>query len=161
MERLKYFTVTLIIIILDQFSKFEVRRLIKYGDIIKVTDKFLWLTNISNNGAAFSISFGSGTFNRIFFITFSIITIFIITYLAFKTKSKLEAFAFFMILGGAFGNLIDRIYSGKVTDFIWVDFPDVIMQRWPVFNVADSSIVIALILIVINSLFFSRKMEVK
>ncbi len=161
MNRLKYLSITLLIIILDQISKFQIRKLIRYGDVIKVTKSFLWITNISNKGAAFSISFGSDQFNKIFFILFSILTIILIGYLAFKTKSKLEMIAFFMILGGAFGNLIDRITQGAVTDFVWVDFPDVIMQRWPVFNVADSSIVVALVLIIINTLFFSRKTEVQ
>ncbi len=161
MNRIKYFGITFLIIILDQLSKLYVIKSIRYGDIIKVTDKFLWITNISNKGAAFSIGFGSDEFNRIFFIIFSIITIIIIAYFAFKTKSNLESIAFFMILGGAFGNLIDRIIRGGVTDFIWVDFPDVIMQRWPVFNIADSSIVVALALIIINSLFFSQKTEVQ
>jgi signal peptidase II len=91
----------------------------------------------------------------------SIITIFIVFYLALKTKSKLEIIAFFLILGGAFGNLIDRIVQGGVTDFIWVDFPNFIMDRWPVFNIADSSIFIALCLIMIKMLFFTEETEVK
>ncbi len=62
-----------------------------------------------------------------------------------------------MILGGAFGNLIDRIFFGGVTDFIWWDFPDFIMERWPVFNIADSSIVVAICLLVVYYLFFREE----
>ena len=161
MNRLKYLWISLLVIILDQFSKFEVRKLIAYGHTVKLTKKFFWLTNITNHGAAFSFSIGSDNLNRIFFIVFSLITIIIIFYLALKTKSKLEMIAFFLILGGAFGNLIDRIVLGGVTDFVWVDFPDFIMERWPVFNIADSSIFIALGLLIIKSLFFTEKTEVK
>ena len=160
MQKLKYLFITIFIVLLDQISKYEVRHLIKYGQVIKVTPKFLWITNITNKGAAFSLSFGSSELNRIIFIIVSIITIFIISYLGYKSKSKIETTAFFLILGGAFGNLIDRIFNGGVTDFIWTDFPDIIMERWPIFNVADSSIVIALGLIIIESLFFAKKTEV-
>ena len=61
-----------------------------------------------------------------------------------------------MILGGAIGNLTDRIIFGSVTDFIWCDFPDFIMQRWPIFNIADSSIVIAMILLFISTIFLKN-----
>jgi len=160
MQKLKYLLITIFIVLLDQISKYEVRHLIDYGQVIKITPKFLWITNIANKGAAFSLSFGSPELNRIIFIIVSIITIFIISYLGYKSKSKIETIAFFLILGGAFGNLIDRIFNGGVTDFIWTDFPDIIMERWPIFNVADSSIVIALGLIIIESLFFAKKTEV-
>ena len=160
MQKLKYLFITIFIILLDQISKYEIRHLIGYGDVIKLTDKFLWLTNVTNKGAAFSLSFGPDELNRVIFIVVSIITIFIISYIAYQSKSKMEITAFSLILGGAFGNLIDRIFNGGVTDFIYVDFPDIIMERWPVFNVADSSIVIALVLIIIESLFFAKKTEV-
>ena len=161
MKRLKYLWITFLIILLDQFSKYEIRKMIQYGHTIKLTKKIFWLTNITNHGAAFSFSIGSDSLNRLFFIVFSIITIIVIFYLALKTKSKLEIIAFFLILGGAFGNLIDRIIHGGVTDFVWVDFPDFIMERWPVFNIADSSIFVALGLLIIKSLFFTEKKEVK
>ncbi len=161
MNRLKYLWITFAVVLLDQISKYEIKKIIGYGNTIKITEKFLWLTNITNHGAAFSFSIGSDSTNRIFFIVLSIITIFIVFYLALKTKSKLEIIAFFLILGGAFGNLIDRIVQGGVTDFIWVDFPNFIMDRWPVFNIADSSIFIALCLIMIKMLFFTEETEVK
>ena len=76
-------------------------------------------------------------------------------------KNKLEIFYFALILGGALGNLIDRIFIGSVTDFIWCDFPDIIMTRWPIFNIADSSIVIAMILMIASTLFHKDKYEEK
>jgi signal peptidase II len=130
-----------------------------YGEPIKITSQFFWLTHVQNTGAAFSLSLGSAVVNRIFFIVFSIIAIVILFFMQKKTESKVEKIAYSMILGGAFGNLIDRIFFGGVTDFIWWDFPDFIMERWPVFNIADSSIVVAICLLVVYYLFFEKKIK--
>ncbi|MCF7913454.1 MAG: signal peptidase II [Candidatus Cloacimonetes bacterium] len=150
---LPYFWVSFLVIVLDQVSKHMIKSSIEPGQIIKLTPKFVWLTYVQNTGAAFSFSFGNADLNRLLFIIISLIAISIIIYLSINSKNKLEMFSFALILGGALGNLIDRILLGSVTDFIWCDFPDLIMQRWPVFNLADSSIVIAIILIIGYSLF--------
>jgi signal peptidase II len=126
-------------------------------EVIKITDSFFWLTYVENTGAAFSMSFGSELFNRIFFIVVSVLIILLIIYMSKKSDSKTEQVAFAMIIGGAIGNLIDRILIGSVTDFIWWDFFDLIMERWPVFNLADSAIVVAVVLIVIKAVFDSNK----
>ena len=148
---LPYSWVSLIVIFIDQVSKYVVRISIEPGQIIKLSPKLIWLTLVQNSGAAFSFSFGNPLLNRILFITISIIAIVFIIYLSNKSKNKLEIFSFALILGGAIGNLIDRIFMGSVTDFIWCDFLDVIMIRWPVFNLADSSIVIAIGLMIIST----------
>ena len=153
---LPYGWVSLIVIIFDQVSKYVIRSSIEPGQIIKLTPKLIWLTSIQNTGAAFSFSFGNPLLNRILFIIISIIAIILIVYLSAKSKNKLEIFSFALILGGAIGNLVDRIFMGSVTDFIWCDFPDVIMTRWPVFNVADSSIVIAIVLMIASTLFIKE-----
>jgi signal peptidase II len=130
-----FWWLSILIVLIDQTTKFFVRNFINFGsdNIIKITDKFFWLTHVQNTGAAFSISFGNLIFNKIFFITFTLVAIFIIIYVSKNSKSKIEQFAFALILGGAIGNLIDRIIFGSVTDFIWWDFADFIMERWPVF----------------------------
>lgn len=156
MKRSSYLWLTLLIIILDQASKILVRNLIDLHDVIKITPKFLWLTNINNTGAAFSLSLGNDLLNRIVFIFVSFIAIFIIFMLKNKSQKKIEHIIYAMILGGAIGNLIDRIIRGSVTDFIWCDFPDFIMQRWPVFNLADSFINIAIALLLIFTFFFNQ-----
>ncbi len=158
---LPYGWVSLIVILIDQVSKYVVRNSIEPGQIIKLTPKLIWLTFVQNTGAAFSFSFGNPLLNRILFIIISIIAIIFIVYLSAKSKNKLEIFSFALILGGAIGNLIDRVIMGSVTDFIWCDFPDVIMTRWPVFNFADSSIVIAIILMIASTLFYKEKHEEK
>ena len=151
-----YYWLSLIVIIFDQVSKYVIRSSIEPGQIIKLTPKLIWLTSIQNTGAAFSFSFGNPLLNRILFIFISTIAIFLIVYLSSKSKNKLEIFSFALILGGAIGNLIDRIFMGSVTDFIWCDFPDVIMTRWPVFNIADSSIVIAIVLMIASTIFIKE-----
>ena len=161
MRSLPFYWVSLIVIILDQVSKFVVRSLIEPGHIIELTPKLIWLTSVQNTGAAFSFSFGNPLLNRILFIIISIVAISFIAYLSSKSKNKLEIFYFALILGGALGNLIDRIFIGSVTDFIWCDFPDIIMTRWPIFNIADSSIVIAMILMIASTLFHKDKYEEK
>ena len=94
-------------------------------------------------------------------IIISTVAIILIVYLSAKSKNKLEIFSFALILGGAIGNLIDRIFIGSVTDFIWCDFPDVIMTRWPIFNLADSSIVIAIVLMIASTIFIKEKHKEK
>jgi signal peptidase II len=152
-----WFGISVIIILLDQISKYFVRVNIDYGDIVRVTTKFFWLTNIRNTGAAFSFSFGNASVNRLVFIVISSLAAILLIYLILKSKNRTESFAYALILGGALGNLIDRIFLGSVTDFLWCDFPDWIMHRWPVFNIADSSIVVAIVILILYTLFWEKK----
>jgi signal peptidase II len=156
-KKYAYLWITLVVIITDQFSKLFVRHLLELGEIIKITPKIIWITYVQNTGAAFSLSFGTPGLNKIVFIIVSLLAIFLIFYLLSKTSSKIKKISFALILGGAVGNLIDRIALGSVTDFIWCDFPDAIMTRWPVFNIADSSIVIAITIMVGYTIFHKDK----
>lgn len=151
-NKFSFWWLSLFIILLDQISKIVVRNTLTPADIIKITPKFFWLTYVQNTGAAFSFSFGNVILNRVVFIIVTILAIVFVSYLKIISSSKLEHLSFALILGGAIGNLIDRIFIGSVTDFIWWDFPDVIMPRWPVFNLADSSIVIAVVLLLISAI---------
>jgi signal peptidase II len=148
---LPYFWVSLLVIIIDLISKHLIRNSLESGQIIKLTPKLIWLTLVQNTGAAFSFSFGNPLLNRILFIIISLIAIVFIIYLSTKSKNKLEVFSI--------GNLIDRIFMGSVTDFIWCDFPDLIMTRWPIFNLADSSIVVAVVLMIISTFYYKRTNE--
>ena len=154
---LPFYWVSLIVIILDQISKYVARNSIEPGEIIKLSPKLIWLTLVQNTGAAFSFSFGNPLLNRILFIIISTLAIILIIYMSIKSKNRMEILSFALIIGGAIGNLIDRILMGSVTDFIWCDFPDVIMTRWPIFNLADSSIVIAIFLMIVSMLFNKEK----
>jgi len=151
-----YFSITFLILILDQASKFIIRNYVDFGpsNYIKITKKFFWLTHVQNEGAAFSLSLGSDLVNRIVFVIISLLASGLLVRLILTSKSKVETLSFSLILGGALGNLIDRIFLGSVTDFIWWDFPDFIMHRWPVFNIADSAIVVAITIMIVFYLFF-------
>ena len=157
MKKYVYLWITLVVIIIDQISKVLVRNSLEIGEIVKITPKIIWITYVQNTGAAFSLSFGTPDLNKIVFIIVSLLAIFLIFYLLSKTSSIIEKISFALILGGAVGNLIDRIALGSVTDFIWCDFPDAVMTRWPVFNIADSSIVIAIAIMVAYTIFHRDK----
>jgi signal peptidase II len=156
-NRYRYFLISLAVIFLDQISKNIIRNTLEIGQVLKITNKFFWLTHVQNTGAAFSISLSNPVLNKFFFIIISILAIIFLIILIIKSRSKIEKIVFALILGGASGNLIDRIILGSVTDFLWCDFPDVIMKRWPVFNLADSSIVIAITILIFYMVFFSKK----
>ncbi|MFO7896029.1 MAG: signal peptidase II [Candidatus Cloacimonadales bacterium] len=158
MKKLNYFWISISIIVLDQLSKFAVRNWVDFGyrNVIKLTENFFWLTKVQNTGAAFSLSFGSVQLNRIIFISISLVAVVFLAYYIIKTSSKVEKIAFSLVLGGAVGNLLDRIFLGSVTDFIWWDFPDLIMERWPVFNIADSAIVVAMTILSIYYFFYMK-----
>ena len=106
-------------------------------------NNFLNFTLAFNHGAAFSFLSDAGGWQRWFFIIFSIIVILIITYILVKEKnSKYIAFSF--VIGGAIGNLYDRILYGYVIDFIEFHYNSF---YWPIFNIADIAISIGIILL--------------
>lgn len=146
--------IMLIVLILDQLTKVLVRSRMELYSSIDLIGKTLRLSHVENDGAAFSLSLPNPSYNRIFFIIVTLIALGFVLYLLYKAVHRIQVFAFGLVLGGAIGNLIDRIRYGRVTDFIDADFPDFIMQRWPVFNIADSAIVIAMVLIIIDVIFF-------
>ena len=106
-------------------------------------NNFLNFTLAFNHGAAFSFLSNAGGWQRWFFIIFSVIVILIITYILVKEKnSKYIAFSF--VIGGAIGNLYDRILYGYVIDFIEFHYNSF---YWPIFNIADIAISIGIILL--------------
>ena len=106
-------------------------------------NNFLNFTLAFNHGAAFSFLSNAGGWQRWFFIIFSLIVILIITYILVKEKnSKYIAFSF--VIGGAIGNLYDRILYGYVIDFIEFHYNSF---YWPIFNIADIAISIGIILL--------------
>lgn len=153
---IKYLWISFCIIIADQITKIMVRSMMS-NESFPVMGDFFRMTHVQNFGAAFSMSFGGPGLNRIVFITISIIFLILIYYVMNKSNSKTEWLAYSLVIGGAIGNLIDRIILGSVTDFLDFDFPDFIMQRWPIFNIADSSIVVAISILLIYYLFFEKK----
>jgi|WetSurMetagenome_2_1015567.scaffolds.fasta_scaffold248301_2 signal peptidase II len=157
MKNFKWLWLSLSVIILDQISKAIIRHFMTEGQSIPILGKFFMLTYTQNTGAAFSLSLGNPSVNRVFFIIITFIAVGFILYLLNLSQSKWQNMGLALVVGGALGNVIDRIFLGSVTDFLDCDFPDIIMQRWPIFNLADSSIVIAICILAIYILFFEHK----
>jgi signal peptidase II len=127
-----------LVAIIDQLTKLLVLKRFKFGERFNVVDNFFDLTLVFNKGAAFSFLADAGGWQKWFFIAVAIIAIGFLLYLLAKHGGqKLFAFGVTMILGGAIGNVIDRIAYGQVTDFLlfyWKSY------YFPAFNMADSAI---------------------
>jgi signal peptidase II len=136
------------IIVLDQLTKFIVNRTMPLHQSIPVIDDLFSLTYVRNTGAAFGMLAGSSAeFRWPFLVLFSVVAIGFIIMMLRRLPDReiglITALAF--ILGGAIGNLIDRIAYGEVIDFLdfyWSNY------HWPAFNVADSFITIGVIITV-------------
>jgi signal peptidase II len=155
MKRMYFWT--LLVVLLDQITKSLLRGAVPINTSKPVIGELLRWTHVQNPGAGFSLSLGSDSFDRAVFIAINILAGILLGWLIWKSRDKIEALCFALILGGDIGNLVDRFRLGGVTDFIDCDFPDFLMRRWPIFNVADSSIVVALVIFFIYSLFFEKK----
>lgn len=144
MRRLSYVLPIIIsIVFLDQLTKYLVVKNISPLDSIKILP-FLHLVNVRNTGAAF------GMFRNLsseFFILISVGAVIFVTYLLIKNAYNNVGLS--LLLGGAIGNLIDRLLYGKVVDFIDFSIGDF---HWPAFNVADSSLTIGIGLILFTSI---------
>lgn len=128
---------------LDQATKLWVDRNLTYADRIPVIEGFFYLTHVRNPGAAFSLfSTMDPTIRMTFFLIVALIAMAIVIsfYRKLLDSDRLSALALGLILGGALGNLIDRVTRGEVVDFLrfhlWSGY------SWPDFNLADSFIVV-------------------
>lgn len=140
-------------IALDLGSKHFMSGWLKFGDSKPVIPGFFQFTLVHNRGAAFGV--GSGWSTPIFLL-FSVVALIVVLYLfwSLKPNEKLTAIGLSMILGGAFGNIFDRIRMGYVVDFLDVYVKN---HHWPVFNIADSLITVGAVLMGIEMLVLSKK----
>jgi len=143
-----WFLVSGLVVLLDQLSKYwAVTHLIPYEP-----DPLLPMLNFTlayNTGAAFSFLHSAGDWHRWFFAGFSVTmsVVIAIWMVRVSSKARLQLFAYGLILGGAVGNLLDRIRVGYVVDFIDAYYSN---YHWPIFNLADSAICIAAVLLIID-----------
>jgi signal peptidase II len=138
-----------IIILFDQLTKITITQLFKYGEMQPVTS-FFNLVLVYNKGAAFSFLATQAGWQRYFFTGIGIAAALFIVYLLTRhAGQRLFCWALALILGGAVGNVIDRIMYGHVIDFL--DF-HVRNWHWPAFNVADSAICVGAVLFVVDEL---------
>lgn len=140
---------------LDLGSKHFMSGWLKFGQSISVIPGFFQFTLVHNRGAAFGI--GSNWSTPIFLI-FSFVALIVVVSLLFQLKphEKLSAIALAMIVGGAVGNIFDRIRLGYVVDFL-----DVYIQNhhWPVFNIADSLITVGAVLLGLDMIKQGKKSQ--
>ena len=137
------------IILIDQLTKITIEQRFEFGDVKPVTG-FFNVVLAYNKGAAFSFLASASGWQEAFLITIAVAaSVFILYLLARHGHQRLFALALAMILGGAVGNVIDRIAYGHVIDFLdfhWGDW------HWPAFNLADSAIVGGAALLIVDEL---------
>ena len=170
MKHLRVLWVTAAIFILDQVTKLYIEHTMRLHQSFPVFGNFFRITYVENHGMAFGIQPAHGGLLTVVAV---IVSLMIMYYLYQMKREKLSArVALAAILGGAIGNLFDRIRRGSVVDFLdsdffniripefklwFIEFDGYAMQRWPVFNVADIAITLGMILLFV--VVFTEKEE--
>ena len=142
------------VIVADQFTKFLVVASFARGEELPVTG-FMSLVLAYNSGAAFSFLAGAPGWQRWFFATIAAMASVFLVWMLKRGGSRMLCAGLTLILGGALGNLWDRIAIGKVVDFLLFHYGG---WSWPAFNVADSAITVGAALLILDS-FRQRRVE--
>jgi len=160
------FTVSLPIAFLDIITKKIVKSSFQYGESVRLLGNFLRFTYIENPGIAFGLFSDHHPLKNILLLLIGLAAVVFIFFMLRSSKNTFQRVSLAMILGGAFGNILERLFGyliyfgefkifyGRVVDFIDIGIGD---ARWPYFNVADSFITIGIVLLIIYSLFFENK----
>ena len=153
-----WLVVALAIIAADQLTKWAIIEWVSLYEKVPL-NSFINLTHQRNTGAAFSFLADAGGWQRWFFVTLSAVVSCVIVVWLWRIRDQGQtvlAAGLALVLGGAVGNLIDRIMLGYVTDFIQVWFGN---WAFPSFNIADAGITVGAALLIIDALFFSGREE--
>ena len=147
-----------IVVILDQLTKWMIVKWVPLYDKIPVNG-FINITHQRNTGAAFSFLADAGGWQRWFFVVLAIAVSGYISWWLWRIRTEGQVIlsaGLALVLGGAIGNVIDRLVLGSVVDFI-----QVLIAGWPFpsFNIADSAITVGAVLLIIDALFFSGRHE--
>jgi len=144
----KWYGLALLVLVLDQVSKTWFSANLEYARPWVITD-FFNFTLLHNTGAAFSFLSDSGGWQRWFFsVIAAVVSVVLVVWLArLDAAKRCEAAALGLVLGGALGNLMDRVQFGYVVDFIVVHYQN---NYWPAFNIADSAICVGAVLLLID-----------
>nr|EEK66219.1 Lipoprotein signal peptidase [Bacillus wiedmannii] len=147
-----YYVIALFVIAIDQISKWLIVKNMELGTSIPLIDNVLYITSHRNRGAAWGILENKMWF---FYIITVVFVVFIVIYMQKYAKTdKLLGISLGLILGGAIGNFIDRVFRQEVVDFIHVY---IFSYNYPVFNIADSALCIGVVLIIIQTLLEGKK----
>ncbi|PIC78179.1 signal peptidase II [Sporosarcina sp. P19] len=153
-----YYAIAALVIGLDQLTKWLIVKNMELGEHIAILDPYIALLSHRNRGAAWGMLEGK---MWLFFIVTIVVVVAIIYF--FHTegkKDRLLGVSLMLLLGGAIGNFIDRLVRGEVVDFISVLIP-VIHYDFPIFNVADAALTIAVILILLHVVLDEKKKKKK
>lgn len=144
----KYFSLSAVVVAVDLYTKHLTQQAFELGDQLMVTS-FFNLVRYHNEGAAFSFLADAGGWQKWFFTGISAVaSIFIIYLLKKHSNEKLFCWGLALVLGGALGNLYDRVTLGYVVDFLSFHLNDL---YWPAFNVADSAICVGVGMLLLDS----------
>ena len=139
----RIFIISFFVLLVDIVSKRLVVNFMSEFESISIIDKFFSLTYVKNTGVAFSMI--EGNVSLIVVIT-SVILFMLFKYIKDNSVSKIEVIGYSMVIGGAIGNLIDRVVLGYVIDFLEFNFWG---YGFPVFNLADTFIVIGVMILIL------------
>ena len=144
----KWFGISAVIVVLDLYTKHLIQNAFVYGEQLTITS-FFDLVRYHNEGAAFSFLADAGGWQKWFFSGVSMVAVVVITYLIKKHQNqKLFCTGLALVLGGAIGNLYDRLTLGYVVDFLSFHINGLF---WPAFNVADSAICVGVFFLLLDS----------
>jgi signal peptidase II len=151
---LRWLWLSVIVIVLDQATKYLASSQLQFHVPVPVMPSFNWFLS-HNTGAAFSFLSDAGGWQRWFFIGLAaVVAVIIVSWLKkLEGQQAWLAAALSLILGGAIGNVIDRIYHGYVIDFIQWYYES---YYWPSFNIADTAISVGAAILIIDGLFGSK-----
>jgi signal peptidase II len=146
---LPWLGIAVIVVLIDQFTKTLILGAFSVGGSHTVTS-FFNIVRVHNSGAAFSFLAGASGWQRWFFVGLGVLAaLFIVWMLRSHSGQRLFSWALALILGGAVGNVIDRLLHGYVVDFVQVHYGN---AYFPSFNVADSAITVGAVLLILDEL---------
>jgi signal peptidase II len=139
-----FYVVAAIVLVVDQITKFRISDLMFRGESVSVLGEFFRITYVHNEGAAFGLDLG-GRWS--FIVVTLVVAAFILFYYARTENTATARWALALILGGALGNLVDRVRIGEVVDFLHFSVSGI---SWPIFNVADIGVSVGVSLLAIH-----------
>lgn len=153
--------ILIVIALTDQLTKIWAVTELVEGETYQVFGNFFQFKLIYNEGGAMGTNFGGPSF---YLISAIAILILVFYFIYINRSQKFIAYSMALIAGGAVGNIIDRIQSGRVVDFLDFDFFDFNMfgrtiERWWTFNIADAAITVGIIILIVFILFFSKQLQ--
>ncbi len=153
-QLLKWLSISALVVAIDLYTKHLIQNAFEYGEHLTI-NSFFDLVRYHNEGAAFSFLADAGGWQKWFFSGVSMVAVVVITYLIKKHQNqKLFCFGLALVLGGAIGNLYDRLTLGYVVDFLSFHINN---HYWPAFNVADSAICVGVGALLLDSFKTSSK----